>query len=886
MILWFLDYPSQFPEIEFVPVSRNITTVTNGFAEVAIPGTTDKLYTYAVPAEHRSTLSVGARVAISFGKRHMIGIVVRLADAPPPGITCKPLIDIIDRRPIISPPLIELCRWMAEYYCARLADVLKFALYHGSTAPARRIVKKLPADNPLIPPRAQAGTIKALILAELDRAASGRLSISALQRKLKIKNLYAALNDLAAAGWVEIVEEGLAPLLKKELVAVVAVNGGFRARWREWLESTKKKKKILTRQRALIEHLIHAPDGYILVRQILQESGSTAAALRTLGGKGVIDIVKVEVERGAGEIDAAPPPAITLNAAQTRAIETLCAAVAQEKFSSFLLYGVTGSGKTQVYIETIQYALQQGKTAIVLVPEISLASQIVRRFRGYFGNTVAALHSRMTGKERRDVWRLAHEGKCRIVIGPRSAIFAPLTDLGVIVVDEEHESAFKQFDKMPRYHGRDVAIMRAKFENVPIVLGSATPSFESYANAAGGKYALLELPERVDNARLPEIAIVDMLAERRMKYTLQKEIRKLEQLEDAAPPDPRQKPAGRRFETLALSDKLKELMRDRLEKHEGIILLQNRRGFSPILECLDCGTVEMCDQCNITMTYHATAKHLRCHYCGFIKQPPDACGNCGSTELEYRGFGTQRVEEEIAQAFPGVRMLRMDLDTTMGRGSHSAMLKKFERGEADILLGTQMVAKGLDFSRVTLVGVVSADTQMLLPDFRSAERTFQLMTQVAGRAGRSSIPGEVVIQTMQPNHPSLKYVRQHDFRSFYDEEMVFRDELAYPPFSRIILVEFTGEEQENVMKAAQSFAAILRQRKTEEGIIILGPAAAALVKLRNVYRWQVVLKGKKNADPSGMRLRGILLRALREWQGKYKNGAIKIILDVDPVGMM
>jgi primosomal protein N' (replication factor Y) len=422
-----------------------------------------------------------------------------------------------------------------------------------------------------------------------------------------------------------------------------------------------------------------------------------------------------------------------------------------------------------------------------------------------------------------------------------------------------------------------VAIVRARGVGAVVLLGTATPSLESYANVEAGKYALLELPERVDDASLPAIMVVDMTEERKRKFELFRQSRKEEFIagREAA------KANKRSFDFGPISDLLAEHITDRLERKEGIILLQNRRGFAPFVECPDCGYVAMCDRCNISLTYHMAQEHLRCHYCGNVKPPPELCPDCRSSDIRYRGFGTQRVEEELQRLYPEARILRMDLDTTTGRGSHDRILRKFSEGEADILLGTQMVAKGLDFSRVTLVGVISADTQMLLPDFRSAERTFQLLTQVAGRAGRSALAGEVVIQTCQPGHYALRHVLMHDFKAFYREEIQVRRELHYPPFSRLVLVEFRAAVEEEAIREANAFA---RRMKTDPHWIMLGPASAAIQKIKGNYRWHILLKSLKETDPSGQRLHEALRRAVQP--GKGGRGSVKVVVDVDPAGMM
>jgi len=447
--------------------------------------------------------------------------------------------------------------------------------------------------------------------------------------------------------------------------------------------------------------------------------------------------------------------------------------------------------------------------------------------------------------------------------------------LGLIVVDEEQEATYKQFDAVPRYNARDVAIVRATYNNAVVILGSATPSVESYHNAISGKYQLLELPERVDNAMLPKIEIVDMVQERKEVYAALKEKLAKEERAQLA-----------QFQVSSISRLLRLKIEDRLGKKQGVILLQNRRGFAPFLECPDCGYVEMCDQCEVTLTYHLPQKHLRCHYCGFVKPAPTLCPRCQGINIKYRGFGTQRVEGEIQKLFPQSSVLRMDLDTTARKGSHDRLLKKFSEEEGGILLGTQMVAKGLDFSKVTLVGVISADTQLLLPDFRASERTFQLLTQVAGRAGRRELPGEVVIQTFQPTHYSIRHAAQQNFKNFYAEELKYREELDYPPFSHLLLVEFKGENEKEVARHAERFSQLLR--KLNSRFTILGPTPAVLSKLGGQYRWHILIKDLKRKDRSGRFARDAVRKALDAYRNSAlgKSRTVKLVIDVDPQAMM
>jgi primosomal protein N' (replication factor Y) len=477
----------------------------------------------------------------------------------------------------------------------------------------------------------------------------------------------------------------------------------------------------------------------------------------------------------------------------------------------------------------------------------------------------------MSAGERRAAWVAAASGSCDIVIGPRSAVFAPLSSLGLVVVDEEHESAYKQYDAAPRYHARDVAVVRARNARATVILGSATPSLESYANATAGKYHLLELPARIDDARMPEITIVDMIRERKALYAATKESLPAERRHEL-----------KHFRQPLLSQLLRESITDRLARKEGIILLQNRRGYAPFLECLDCGHTETCDNCSVTMTYHAAQRHLRCHYCGAVKNPPLLCPDCGSPELQLQGAGTQRIEEELTNTFPQARIERMDLDTTTRKGSHDRILRRFGERTTDILLGTQMVAKGLDYPHVTLVGVISADTQLLLPDFRASERTYQLLTQVAGRAGRSTLKGEVIVQTHQADHPTLRHVVSHSYEEFYREEAATRAELQYPPFARLVLIELRGPDALAVEKDARSLAR--RLNGTNGWFTVLGPAPAVIARIRNNYRWHILIKYGREQDPSGARMSS-LLRTLLE-RAMQAHTQVRVAVDVDPVGLL
>lgn len=853
------------------------------FVDLAIPVEVDKVFTYSVPPELYDAVKPGVRARAPFGTHTAVGFIVGISQTSSiPNL--KSLFDILDDQPAFSGELLQLTKWISEYYLCPWGGVLKAALPPASAQSSKRVVTL--AENAF---NRQTESISRLHKkqAEILRILSKRekMSVGQLQKALKGKSVHAPLNALAKKGYVIISEEHpRSPKPKTE--RVIEITSETKLRWREWKALIEKDSRHPVKQIQLVDTLLSMSSGAVEVTQLLKQTSTSLSTLTSLIQKGVVSVTNREKVRSPvyDLYDAAlGAQNIILSADQQRALESIRSALQKNNFHTFLLHGVTGSGKTQVYIEAIREVLNAGKSAVVLVPEISLTPQIVRRFKFHFGEKVTALHSKMSPGERYDSWRLTREGQYSIVIGPRSAVFAPLNNLGLIVVDEEQEASYKQFDQAPRYHAREVAIMRASITNAVVILGSATPSVESYFNATQGKYTLLELPERVDNAKLPHIKIIDMTAERKNKLTRFREERQEEYKKDPAAA----RASQRKFEVGSISDVLKEKIEDRLTKNQGIILLQNRRGFAPFVECPDCGFVEMCDNCNVTLTYHLTKRQLRCHYCGFVKSPPSVCPKCGGFDIELRGIGTQRVEEELKKLFANASLARMDLDTTTRKGSHDIILRKFAEGDIDILLGTQMVAKGLDFPRVTLVGVVSADTQMLLPDFRSAERTFQLLIQVAGRAGRSgALSGEVIIQTSQPQHYGLKHVLTHNFQEFYREELQYRQELDYPPYSRIVLIEIKGEWENEVMRHAERFAELLRTKNTH--FIALGPAPAALPKLKSMYRWHIVLKNLRSLDPAGKHLHAALTKTLES----YRNSAlgrgkrVKLVIDVDPVGMM
>ncbi len=838
------------------------------YADVALPLGVEREFTYGIPPALEPSATVGVRVAVPFGRKLATGLIVALHDTSSvEGI--KPLRDVLDAAPLVAPPLMRLCRWIADYYFSSLGEVLKAANPGAFVRTSRRKVTLSASVSPeVVDEMLRRAPKRSAIITHLRER--GTLSSTELQRLTGIPSINPVLNEMERAGILtteEILPLPPAAIRTREFVLRASINVEHVA---ALLGATPARN---VRKRELLAALLRLHEERtddIPVAEVLARSGASNTTLQGLVSQGLLATVRREVRRGEEYETEERTLGIVLNPDQRSARDAVTGAMGSS--GTFLLHGVTGSGKTQVYIECIKHAQAAGHSAIVLVPEISLTPQIVRRFRSHFTDRVAVVHSRMSAPERREIWQRAQRGEYQIIVGPRSAVFAPVRNLGLIVVDEEHEASYKQFDAMPRYHARDVAVMRGTLESAVVLLGSATPSVESYQNARAGKYRLLELPRRIDEVPMPAIAIVDMTAERKQAYAA---------LKESLPPEGRG--ALKKFQQPGISPLLQAKIGDRLQRKEGVILLQNRRGYAPFVECPDCGFTETCDNCNVTLTYHLTQKHLRCHYCGLVRKPSLLCPRCGSAGALLRGIGTQRVEEDLAAMFPTARILRMDLDTTTRKGSHEKILRKFGEKEADILLGTQMVAKGLDFPHVTLVGVISADTQMLLPDFRSAERTFQLLTQVAGRAGRSNLLGEVIIQTHQPDHYALAHVLDHNYLTFFEEEVEQRRGLSYPPFSRLVLVESKGPDEEKVRKAAERFASLLRRENG--GTIVLGPAPAVLAKIKNQYRWHTIIKSDRQRDPAGHAVHALVQKARSDYERKSPSD-VRLVIDVDPGGLM
>ncbi len=820
------------------------------FAKVVFPLPTRNAFTYSIPVEIKSQVQIGVRVVAPFGKRVLTGFVVDVVEEPDTKSKIKPLYDVLDELPIFNKESLKFYEWISDYYLSSIGEALRNSVPYGLEVESKKTVYSfIDKCNELYQSEKDKNSVRAQLLKLLSEKDTHK--VSQLQKVLKKKSIYSTLRSLEKKGAVTIVDqiqEAKVKAKKQLFVRLAKIPD-------EIYDMLPELERKSPKQVVVILELLSLRGKDIQQAELMDKTGVSASSIKSLAQKGIVQIFEKEVERTYFEVYNEELKEFDLTEDQRKAVDDVAEAMSKGKFEPYLLHGVTGSGKTQVYIELTKKALKENKDVIILVPEISLTPQITSRFFNNFGDKVAVIHSKISLGERYDTWRGIIKGKYKIVIGPRSALFAPLKNIGLVVVDEEHDSSYKQYDLTPKYQARDSAVILAKLNKCPVLLGSATPSIESMYNASIGKYKLLQLPERVDNAQMPEIKLINVSIEKKRK---------------------------RMENTFSLE--LLQKIRDRLEKKEGIILLQNRRGFATQVYCEDCGEIYMCNECSVSMVHHLKSNSMRCHYCGAIKNVPRACTNCGSLNIKFFGTGTQKVEDELAAYFPEVKIERVDSDTINRKGKLSMILNSFRKGEIDILVGTQMVSKGLDFSNVTLVGVISAETTLWLPDFRADERTFQLLTQVAGRAGRSKTSGEVIIQTQDHKHFVLQKVLMTDYKDFYNKELNLRKQHGYPPFTRLGLIELKDEEENNVRGAAGDLFKYLSAYKNK--LIINQPVPAVISRIKGQWRYQIIIKSYKGSDPGGTVLRTAILNSFAKFnaESRYKN--VKIYFDIDPQNIL
>jgi primosomal protein N' (replication factor Y) len=815
------------------------------FCDVALPVPLDMVFTYRVSVEANPV--VGGRVLVPFRQQRLTGIVVELHDRKP-SVKTKTILNVLDAAPVLDDQLLRLGRWIADYYLAPLGEVFRTMLPLNAEF-KRAIAYRITAEGQL-----------ALHLAGMS-GSSARSRRTPEEQAAEFRVLdYLAAQESAPGEAIQVREESLRSATR---VSKLILSGMVRKKWlvREDVsairDATRTIKiallksadgKLNDNQRRLFETL--AASGGRVPVETLQALEVPRTTLSTLVKRGMIEIIE---EPAAFAVSRSKPRPSRLefdfNVAQQAALNQLRETVETRKFSGILLHGVTGSGKTAVYLAGMRAVLEAGRSAILLVPEIGLTPAVAADLHQIFGEEVAILHSALSDKERAQQWHRIKSGEARMVVGTRSAVFAPVADLALIIVDEEHDSSYKQ-EETPRYHARDIAVVRAKMANAVVVLGSATPSLESYFNAKKNKYALVELPDRVEQRPLPEVEIIDMRQE--FQETGHEQV---------------------------ISRKLAAEIKERLDRKEQVMVLLNRRGYSPVVLCRTCGKTLECQNCAIALTHHKREYKMICHYCGYTAPVPKACVHCGSEYVYFLGTGSEKLEELLHGMFPQARIGRLDRDTVRDHEDFERTLNALNEGELDVLVGTQMIAKGHDIHGVTLVGVVGADSALGMPDFRAAERTFQLLTQVAGRAGRGQSPGKVILQTYFQDHYAVQYAAHHDFAGFYDKELRFRSWMHYPPYSALANVLIRSNKLDEALQWSGTLGKWFDQTR-HEGVRVLGPATAPIMRLKRDYRYHFVLK-----SPSREKLNATL-RAMLAYASTQKIPRTQVIVDVDALWLM
>jgi len=805
----------------------------------------DRPFTYAVPRRLSRQAQPGSRVLVPFRRRRVVGWVVeRLRRTEVDGV--KEIEAVLDPADAIEPHLMALARWVADYYCCPLPDSLRLVLPPAGTKPVARVIRAAPG----VDAERLAGRPMCARLYDLVVHSSEGIGLEALRRRAAAAGIprdgvAAAVEWLRRRGFIEESAEVRSPAVGPKVAQVVAL--GWPREQAETLLIELAEKPRSRGRAAVLRAVLEGLEGLSAVA-LARAAGASPTAVASLIAAGVLRREQRSVGRSPWDPDTEEPAApVRLTREQATALDHLLDAVREGRPEVLLLHGVTASGKTEVFLQAIEAALASGRQAIALVPEISLTAQAMTIFRGRFGDRIALLHSALSPGERYDEWQRVRDGRAQVVLGARSAVFAPSRDPGLIVIDEEHEPSYKQ-EHAPRYHAREVAIKRAELAGCPVLLASATPSLESYHAASTGRYHLLSLPERIEGRPLPAVNVVDL---RRW-----------------------QTPRG------LFSPQLCQAMIERVERGEQTILFLNRRGFATFMLCTLCGHSFRCPQCEVALSFHRRERRLRCHHCDYSEAVPTTCPKCGGAALRHKGRGTERVEDELARVCPKARASRLDRDTTARKGAHVRIFRDFRDARSDILVGTQMVAKGFDFPGVTLVGVISADTALNFPDFRAAERTFQLLTQVAGRAGRREVPGEVLVQTYDPDHYSVRAAADHDYQTFYDNEIESRREVGYPPFRRLAHVVASSPEEERAERAISEFKEACRAVLEEHGleVEIVGPAAAPLARLKGRYRWHLLLR-----SPEHDQIRQAVAGTREHFREPRQ---VTLTIDIDPVSLL
>lgn len=810
------------------------------FVKVALPLPLKNSFTYRLPETFAASVKLGARLLVPFGKRTLTGYAVGFSDTADVDVdSVKTVVELVDDEPLITEEILALTEWAADHYATSWGEMLKASLPAGINAAVEQVVtisekgRAILADQT----RPKGRALKWSVLAKLGEEAE--ISASELAKAFGESGTKRAIRELAADDLISTAQRTVAASVKPKLRKSVRL-----------IEIDPSEKKLTEVQQKLVETLTRA-GGEMQFTELIATADAGASPINTLAKRGIVEISVKESLRDPLSGTELPEIAdLKLNPEQSFVLTELQKAIDSEEYRGFLLHGVTGSGKTEVYIRAMRHALKAGFSSLMLVPEIALTPIFSRRLRSVFGDQVAILHSNLSPGERFDEWRRIRSGKARIAIGTRSAIFAPLDNIGLIVIDEEHDASYRQHES-PFYNARDLAVMRANRAGAVVVLGSATPSLESYYNARNSKYDYLELQNRIGGRPMAKAELVDM-----------REVFK------------------RAGKDVVVSPELIDAIAETHAKGEQSIVLLNRRGFSSFVLCRNCGETLRCVNCDITLTYHRRENKITCHYCNYTTTTPKVCPFCESEYLYFVGQGTEQIEDILVKKFPDLRIARIDRDTMKRKGEMDKALLAFDRGETDMLVGTQMLAKGHDFHNVTLVGVISVDTGLGIPDFRSAERTFQLLTQVAGRAGRGELPGRVLIQTYYPDHYALHFAVEQKYEKFYDHEIRFRERMAYPPFVVIASILIRHNDSDAAKRNAEVLKAGLERGNADKSCRVLGPAAASISRIKNEFRLQIIIK-----STSRKAMRRVIDEALS--YAEVSGGDLRSYsVEIDPINLM
>lgn len=819
------------------------------YAEVILPLPLFGTFTYSIPTTLEGKAAVGHRVIVPFGrKKYYTGIIESITPVAPEGFEVKDISSVLDPWPVVKHPQLKLWEWIAEYYLCTAGDVYKAAVPAGLKVESETFIELNPDYEEM--PDARMTDREAIIMQSLDH--NGKMTPAEISKKTGLNSIESTISSMVERRMLIIAEkliERYRP--KKETLVRLAVDRNDNEAMHKVFDAVKGAKKQEMMLITLLDNLNKRQQQQLppeVPRQhLLEQSGLSPAILAALASKGIVEIFTREINRFnyTGTEQGELPK---LSAPQSEALDSIHRMFIDKNVT--LLHGVTSSGKTEIYIHLIDYILKKGSQALYLVPEIALTTQLTRRLQKVFGKRVIIYHSKFSDNERVDIWkRMLHDPSPCVVIGARSSLFLPFSRLGLVIVDEEHESSYKQFDPAPRYNARDCAIVLASMHGAKTLLGSATPAIETYYKALNGRYGLVTLSERYEGVQLPLIEIVDLNDERR-----------------------RGRISG------PMSARLAMMSREAVKGGEQVILFHNRRGFAPVVVCKQCGYVPKCQNCDVSLTYHRKAGEMVCHYCGATYKLPTICPACKEPAIEVYGYGTERIEEIAESSFPGARIMRMDLDTTRNKDSYLNIINDFSLGKADILVGTQMVTKGLDFERVSLVGILNADNLINFPDFRASERAFNMLEQVAGRAGRRNKRGLVIVQTSQPSHPILSHLQAHNYEGFYEHELEERRRYGYPPFTRVINIYLKHRDEDLLIRAAAGYAETLRHLF---GNRILGPDEPHIARIQSLYIRKIMLKVEIQASMSKVKA---ILRSVYEAQMADKSlRSLVVYYDVDPM---